>query len=133
MTEPTPQRIAVAVVEHQGRYLIRRRPEGAPLAGYWEFPGGKINPGESPEAAAERECREESRLEVRAIKLLAEVDHRYDHGLLKLYFSLCACKNPAAIPEGGFQWVEGRTLDTYSFPPANEAVVQRIVAGQSAD
>ena len=59
-----PTRIAIAVVEHAGRYLIGRRPDGVPLAGLWEFPGGKVQLSETAEQAAERECLEETGLEV---------------------------------------------------------------------
>ncbi len=54
-------RIAIAVVEHDGNFLIGLRPSGAVLGGLWEFPGGKVEPDETPEAAAARECLEETR------------------------------------------------------------------------
>lgn len=125
----TPQLIAVAVVECDGRYLIRRRPEGAPLAGYWEFPGGKALSGETAEAAAARECLEETGLAVRAVGRLAEVDHQYDHGALRLSFERCACVDSTAKPKGGFEWVDGTALSAYRFPPANETVLRLILSG----
>ena len=63
--EPTSERptlVAIAVVEHDGCFLVGVRPEGKPLAGFAEFPGGKVDHGETPEQAAIRECREESGL-----------------------------------------------------------------------
>ncbi|RIK84207.1 MAG: (deoxy)nucleoside triphosphate pyrophosphohydrolase [Planctomycetota bacterium] len=125
----TPHLIAIAVVEHDGRYLIRRRPEGAPLAGYWEFPGGKALSGEPAEAAAVRECLEETGLVVRAVGRLVELDHQYDHGALRLSFERCACVDSAAKPAGGFEWVDGSALGDYRFPPANETVLRLILSG----
>ena len=81
--------IAVAVVEHDRQYLIGKRPPGVPLAGYCEFPGGKVHPGETPAAAAERECLEETGLQVEVVRQLDAAVHDYDHGQLQLYFFLC--------------------------------------------
>jgi 8-oxo-dGTP diphosphatase len=126
----SPQRIAIAVsiavVEHNGRYLIRQRPSGAPLAGFWEFPGGKVHADETPEAAALRECREETGLAVTAVELLAEVDHTYDHGALRLAFYRCAPVDPACPPLGNFGWVDAAALANLKFPPANARVLEAI-------
>src|SRR5262245_23048023 len=85
--EPTP--IAIAVVEHAGRYLVGRRPEGVPLAGLWEFPGGKVRDGETPEKAAASECLEETGLEVHVGQAYPEVVHAYEHGQVRLSFFAC--------------------------------------------
>ncbi len=132
----SPQLISIAVVEKRdgersghgdgAQYLIRQRPSGAPLAGMWEFPGGKTLPGESAEAAAVRECREESGLVVRVMEELAVVDHAYAHGMLRLTFFRCACDDADAPPAGGFGWVDGAVLGDYEFPPANAAVLRMI-------
>src|SRR5688572_2665955 len=84
MAEPTE--ISIAVVEYDGNFLIGERPEGAPLAGYWEFPGGKVEPGEDPRHTAARECREETGLEVDIGVEYPEVMHQYDHAKLHLHF-----------------------------------------------
>lgn len=81
--------IAVAVVRHGGDYLVGRRPEGVPLAGYWEFPGGKVEPRETAEAAAVRECREETGLDVQVVGEFPPVDFAYSHGTLRLRFFSC--------------------------------------------
>ena len=93
MSQPTP--IAIAVVRREGRYLVGRRGAGKALAGMWEFPGGKVEPGETAEQAALRECREETGLEVHVVEVLSKTSHNYDHGSVQLTFLLC---EPA--PEG---------------------------------
>jgi 8-oxo-dGTP diphosphatase len=126
--QESPQLIAIAVVERGGQYLIRQRPEGAPLATFWEFPGGKVLPGESAEAAAVRECAEETGLNVRVAELMVEVDHQYDFGTLRLSFFRCEPINNAPLPSGGFCWVEGDSLLRYRFPAANEKVLALLNA-----
>lgn len=81
--------IAVAVVRHGADYLVGRRPDGVPLAGFWEFPGGKVEPLESAEAAAVRECREETGLDVHVVGEFPPVDFAYSHGTLRLRFFAC--------------------------------------------
>lgn len=120
-SQPIP--IAVAVVEHAGCFLIGRRAEGVPLAGLWEFPGGKIQPGESPEQAAARECLEETGLVVRVGEPYPEVVHQYDHDRVRLYFFHCAPHDPSAGPRGPFRWVPPEELVRYEFPAANAALV----------
>ena len=125
-----PTEIAVAVVEHAGRYLIGLRPAGAALAGYWEFPGGKVRSGESPAEAATRECREETNLAVRVIGSYATIEHDYPHGRLRLHFFACVLADDGAGPQQTperFRWVTAAELDGYRFPPAN-AVILRMLA-----
>lgn len=118
-----PARIAIAVVEHDGRYLIGRRPEGVPLAGYWEFPGGKVQPGETAEQAAARECLEETGLAVTVGAPYPPVVHQYDHGKLALAFFACRALNPEESPRPPFRWVLAAELDQYQFPEANGGLV----------
>lgn len=120
---PTPQPIAVAVVSHGGRVLIGRRPAGAALAGLWEFPGGKVHEGETPHDAAARECLEETGLAVRVAGLLAEVEHAYSHGLVRITFFAADPLDPAAPPRKPFRWVPMGELHQYQFPEANREVV----------
>lgn len=86
--------IAVAVIEWRDRVLVGLRPEGVPLAGYFEFPGGKLAAGETPAEAAEREAREETGLAVEVLGAWATVEHHYDHGPLRLHFLRCVPKPP---------------------------------------
>lgn len=119
--------IAVAVVEHDGRFLIGLREAGTPLAGYWEFPGGKVHDDETPAEAAARECFEETGLAVSVGKQHALVDHAYEHGHLRLHFFACQPYGEmGAIPKR-FRWVPRAELATYRFPPANVGLVEQLV------
>ncbi len=122
------QPIAVAIVERDGQFLVGQRPEGVALAGYWEFPGGKLDDGELPAEAAVRECREETGLVVDVVKALSTVHHRYDHGAVVLHFFLCRLRDPrASSPLRPFAWVARNELAQLAFPPANQNVVQSLL------
>ena len=88
--------IGVALVWRGDRLLVGIRPEGAPLAGYHEFPGGKAAPGESPADAAVRECLEETGVAVRILAERLRRRHDYPHGSLDLHFFDCLELTPAA-------------------------------------
>ena len=124
---PTP--IAIAVVEREGRFLIGQRPAGVPLAGLWEFPGGKIQPGETPEEAAVRECREETGLPV--IPLFAYPEHveHYDHGPVHLHFIACRLVEPAqSVAKAPFRWVPRGELAAFEFPSGNAGLLRMLRA-----
>jgi 8-oxo-dGTP diphosphatase len=127
----SPTVIAIAVVAHEGRYLVGLRPEGAPLAGLWEFPGGKAEPGESLAEAAVRECREETGLEVAVDAAYPPVKHTYDHGALELHFFACRVSGKRAEPRPPFHWVEREALARLEFPPANQPILAQILVGIS--
>lgn len=115
-----PKIIAVAVVEHQGNYLIGQRPAGIPLAGYWEFPGGKVELGESPKDAAVRECQEETGLRIQVIGEYEPRSHRYEHGDVVVHFFRCKVDDEVHTnPLSPFQWVDRQRLSDYRFPEAN--------------
>ena len=115
--------IAIAVVQHQGRYLIGQRPSGKPLAGKWEFPGGKILPGETAEVSAARECLEETGLGVLVVAPFPEIVHQYAHGKVHLHFFSCSPIDSAVEPREPFRWVEAAELGEYEFPEANRVLV----------
>lgn len=119
-------RIAIAVIRHQGQVLIGQRPAGAPLAGLWEFPGGKLLPGESVETAAVRECREETGLDVLPESHLADIPHQYAHGAVRLTFIACRPLDPAQTPAAPFRWVPLAELPNYEFPEANGPVLAML-------
>jgi 8-oxo-dGTP diphosphatase len=123
---PTP--IAIAVVEHQGCFLIGQRPDGVALAGLWEFPGGKIEPDETPEMAAVRECREETGLKVEPLFRYPECVEQYDHDRVALFFIACRlAPSQPAIPNQPFRWVPRRQLQNYEFPAGNAALLKLLV------
>ena len=126
MKEQTPTAIAVAVVRQGECVLIGPRPEGVPLAGYWEFPGGKIHLEESPEDAAVRECLEETGLQVQASRTSAVVEHHYEHGTLRLHFVDADPIESESSPRAPFCWVPIADLDEYQFPPANATVLETL-------
>ena len=122
-----PTRVAIAVVEKEGCFLIGQRPEGVPLAGLWEFPGGKILPGETAEVAAVRECLEETGIAVEKVLHLSSVGHEYEHGTVALEFIACRPLNAGYDePRQPFRWVRREELANYGFPAANAAVLERL-------
>jgi 8-oxo-dGTP diphosphatase len=129
-----PIQVAVAVVEHQGRFLVGVRPAGVPLAGMAEFPGGKVHAGESPESAVIRECCEESGLNIEVVKQYFSTVHRYEHGLLQVQFFLCrpieSC-NPNLLPSPPFRWVDAPELETLNFPAANAPLTKMLLREDS--
>lgn len=121
-------KIGVGLVARDGHYLVRRRPV-APLAGFWEFPGGKCLPGEDPRSAALRECREELGRDV----VVAEtarwvIAHEYPHGLLEIHFHDAALADPESDLDSyrGFLWVAAADLSGLPFPEANRAIVMGL-------
>jgi mutator protein MutT len=125
------KQIAIAVVEHDGTYLVGQRPQGASLAGLWEFPGGKVQDGESTEQAAVRECLEETGLVVQVVDGYSTVRHDYDHDRVELHFFRCTLVNTDAAPRKPFRWVTAAELAQLRFPEANRTVLEQVVAGDA--
>ena len=115
---------ACALVSAEGLVLLAKRPQGKPLAGLWEFPGGKVEEGECPEEALVRELHEELGIEVSADRLepLTFASHAYEtfHLLMPLY--LCRSWRGEARGRDGQElaWVRPAELDAYPMPPADE-------------
>lgn len=124
----TPQLIAIAVVERNGFFLVGRRPEGAALAGFWEFPGGKVEAGESPEEAAVRECREETGVEVEVVGEYPSHTQHYEHGVVHLRFFTCRPRDPAQAPREPFQWAPRTTLAAFEFPVGNRRLLDLLLS-----
>jgi 8-oxo-dGTP diphosphatase len=121
------QLVAVAVVEHQGAVLVGRRASDQTLGGFWEFPGGKVQPGEEPAAAACRECLEETGLAIGNLRLLREVEHRYVHAAVRISFFAAEPEDPLVRPHEPFAWVPIPALSAYAFPPANREVIADLL------
>lgn len=115
--------VACALVDSDGRVLIAKRPEGRALAGLWEFPGGKIDPGETPEEALIRELAEELGIDVTESCLapLTFASHGYEefHLLMPLY--VCRQWEGDVEPREGQElvWVRPNRLNDYEMPPAD--------------
>jgi 8-oxo-dGTP diphosphatase len=119
--------VAVALIDIDGRVLIAKRPAGKQLAGMWEFPGGKVEPGERPEAALIRELREELGIEVSESCLAPFVfaSHAYDsfHLLMPLYLCRRWSGTVVAREHEALAWVKPNKLSDYPMPPADEPLV----------
>ncbi|WP_250473106.1 NUDIX domain-containing protein [Caballeronia sp. GAFFF1] len=103
--------VAVGVmVQPGGRYLLAQRPEGKPYEGYWEFPGGKLEPGESVEAALGRELHEELGIDVTACALWRTLEHDYPHAYVRLFF--CKVMEWTGTPRGR----EGQAIAWQTLP-----------------
>jgi 8-oxo-dGTP diphosphatase len=125
-----PVIVAAAVIIRDGRVLLTRRGEGQHLAGMWEFPGGKLEAGESPEEALVRECQEECGIEVEVTEILEVTHHRYPEKEVLLLFYRCELRAGEVrhLQVADHAWVAPRDLDDYPLPPADERVVARIRA-----
>jgi mutator protein MutT len=120
--------IAIAVVEKEGRFLIGQRPAGTALAGLWEFPGGKVEPGEVPADAAVRECLEETGLVARITGQYPAAVHDYQHARVRLHFFACAAVEQRSPLPQRFCWVARADLGQFAFPPANAELLASIQA-----
>jgi 8-oxo-dGTP diphosphatase len=118
---------ACALVDTDGRVLLARRPEGKKMAGLWEFPGGKLNPGETPEAALIRELKEEIGIDVAAACLapFAFASHAYDHFHLLMPLYLCRRWKGTPTPRENqtLAWVRAQKLTEYEMPPADKPLI----------
>ena len=125
MTEREILQVAAAVIEHRGRYLITCREAGAHLAGYWEFPGGKREAGETFESCARREVFEEVGIEITAPEPLTVTRYDYTDKSVELHFFTCSLVRGEPQPLGcaDFRWVTPEELAGYAFPPADGPVV----------
>jgi mutator protein MutT len=128
-----PTRIAIAVVERNGQFLVGERPTGKSLAGYAEFPGGRVEAGETPEQAAVRECFEETGLRITVVGCYDECKHDYAHDRVHLHFFACQAVGANIEPQLPFRWVSRANLKTLDFPDANRALLNALVADELAD
>lgn len=119
--------VACALVDADRRVLIAQRPQGKQLAGLWEFPGGKVEDGETPEAALIRELREELAVETKEACLapLTFASHSYAdfHLLMPLYVCRKWQGTPVASEHAALKWVRPQKLRDYPMPAADEPLI----------
>jgi 8-oxo-dGTP diphosphatase len=122
--------VAVALVDPDGRVLIAQRPEGKNMAGLWEFPGGKVETGESPETALIRELSEELGITVKAACLapFTFASHTYDafHLLMPLYICRRWDGTPSAKHHAALKWVRPRDMSGYPMPAADLPLIPML-------
>lgn len=120
--------VAAAVVFQDGRVLLTRRRDDQHLRGLWEFPGGKVEAGESPEAAVVRECREEVGIDIRVERILEVTHHVYPEKEVLLLFYRCSLVGGEVqhLEVADHAWVRPDALDQYELPPADGPVVAAI-------
>jgi mutator protein MutT len=121
-------RVVAAIIPQQGRCLLTRRPPGSHLAGYWEFPGGKIEAGENAAAALHRELLEELGVEVDAVELLWTIEHDYPEKRVELNF--LAARIVTGIPQplaaSGIGWYHPREMRELPLLPADLVILERL-------
>ena len=123
---PRHEIAAVGLVhDRRGRLLISRRPEKGLLGGLWEFPGGKVEPGESPAEAIVREVKEELGIEIRVTRELCLVKHAYSHFRVTLHAFDCLRLRgrPRALGCVEWRWIQPRELKLFPFPRANRKIL----------
>jgi len=115
--------VAAAIIERDGRVLAARRRPGIHLAGCWEFPGGKVEPGETPEAALVRELQEELGIDTWASCLAPLIFASHSYPDFHLLMPLFACRKWQGIPQARegqrLAWVRANALSDYPMPPAD--------------
>jgi mutator protein MutT len=127
--------VAIAIVVDRGLILICRRKATNPFGGYWEFPGGKCEPGETPAGCVARECLEELEIRVRPTRALPSIEHEYPGKRVTLHPFVCQLESgtPRAISADEFRWAPVASLRQYTFPAANAELIESLVAEGAID
>jgi mutator protein MutT len=129
--EASPVRIdvAIAIVMRDDRILICQRHDTDVLAGYWEFPGGKRQPGETDEQCLMRELAEELAISVRIAEPLPVIEYDYPHARVRLHPFLCKhlLGEPQPLTAKRLVWVPAADLPRYRFPPANDDLIRTLI------
>lgn len=125
---PLPLQVAAGLIFRAGRLLITQRPAGGHLAGLWEFPGGKLESGETWEAALERELREELGVEVAVGREFSSVHHTYPEKTVHLRFFVARLRSGEPRPLGcaAVAWVTAEELGRYEFPAADAQLLREL-------
>jgi 8-oxo-dGTP diphosphatase len=136
MPDPVPSRtivVTAAVIERDGAFLVTRRPDGVHLAGLWEFPGGKCEPGESHRSCLQREIHEELHADVHVRDEIFSVTHAYPDRVVELHFLRCELVGePRAALGQEIRWIAREDLSALEFPPADAELIARLRSGRAA-
>jgi 8-oxo-dGTP diphosphatase len=125
--------VTAAVIEQNGAFLLTRRLEGTHLAGCWEFPGGKCDPGETLEACLAREVREELDANVTVGNEILATSHEYPDRHIELRFFRCVLRSdPRAVFGQEMRWVRREDLATLELPPADDELVRLLTGGRQS-
>lgn len=125
--------VTAAVIERDGAFLVTRRLVGTHLAGTWEFPGGKCEPGEPLEACLWREIREELGARCTVGREIFSVTHDYADRRIELHFYACTLvDDPKPLLGQEMRWVPRDQLAGLQFPPADDELIRRLAAGPLA-
>jgi 8-oxo-dGTP diphosphatase len=122
---------ACALIDADGRVLIAQRPAGKPMAGLWEFPGGKVETGETPEQTLIRELHEELAIETKAACLAPLTFASHDYETFHLLMPLFVCRRFSGTPQAregqSLKWVRSKQLRDYPMPPADAPLIPFLV------
>jgi 8-oxo-dGTP diphosphatase len=131
--QPPTIRVVAAMVAKDGRYLITQRRPTAVLPLLWEFPGGRVEPGESDHAALKRELQERLAVEIAVGELISFVSHRYEHYTVELYLYECSLLSDQVrkVAVHDARWVSSKDFDEYEFTPADEASMTKLLGVES--
>ena len=125
--------VTAAVVERDGAFLVTRRLKGTHLAGTWEFPGGKCEPGEPLEACLWREIREELGARCSVGSEIFRITHEYTERRIELHFYACTLlDDPVPLLGQEMRWVPRNQLTELDFPPADDELIRKLAAGPVA-
>lgn len=126
---PRTVRVVAAVLEKDGQYLITQRRKTAVLPLMWEFPGGKVEDGETDVQAVKREVKHRLGADIECGKLISFVSHPYEHYVVDLFLYECRLVGGAFEPKNvaAFKWVASTDFDQYPFTPADEASMNKLL------
>ena len=129
MNSRTIIEVVGAIIKDGGKYLVGQRAAHKTQGGLWEFMGGKIEPGETPEEALARECREELALEIERLRIIDSVIHEYPEKTIRLTLLECRPKAgsvPQALEHQAIRWVTPEEMRGMSFCPADAELISRL-------
>ena len=124
--------VVAAIIRRAGQILITRRFDNVHLPGIWEFPGGKVEAGETLEVALQREILEELGIKIRVDEEFFRIDHDYPTKSIRLHFFNCAILEgkPQPLDVADLRWVAPEQLDDFPFPPADAELIAKLRAAR---